>query len=803
MKNYMRQVIKTFLLAGAVMFALLQSAWAYSLGGPIANAPDTWQVDTIGYGEPGDLVAPKNIGEGYRRNTPVMYYAYDANFLGFFGTNGEAAVDAAFTVLTTTFTNNPTGATDGLDGYSTALTEFPLESRHFNYQAQALGLFDLKSTMLGIMMEQLGLADPVRYDWTLREVFLLPNTTCPVGEEYLVTERNFDAVPSPPTQIQYSPYVNNILYSYVIFEDCQGAPIQSLAVPYTVDPLADTYSPVASFLGGEIALNTSSGVELTAAPGIFSYGSYYTSLTRDDVAGLRLLMGSNTRNWEVPAPQSELITATTNLLSPQLFPVSVATNGVLFNGIFYGTGDLGGLLSSARTNPPSVLTNLYPGLIVATSTNYFTVVAVTNVTAFFTNYIGATFGSPPTLVLATNITFVPMTIFADTFANVVTNHIHSNTVAQLLTITVAPLVGSPAGSPSVTTTKTKTVILTNVPSGDFYILPTNSPCGLDIASTLMTNVIVTTNLLFSSNGTNSVVTTGTTNTTGSFFSESLVTRLTNYVFTINPVSCTQTGAATNLYEGIEKIDFVKSSYDSLVGQTFQAITNDYTMYEVTNFQVQLDHFQRIVTQPDILLSAADLVVNDPGPAVQEYSRNVTWSQDTELPGSGPAAGPGTILTPSTISFEKVGPIYINGILFGVMDGTSFFTQTPGGDQNDSFYGAYYVWGSFDGTTNAPVVYPNGTGIAGLENQILIQISPSTVPNGFDNVVYPSVTFTTSGGSLLPPYTWSAQNLPPGMDVSPSGTLEGTPTLSGTNVFTLILTDSLNRTVQWNYTLLIQ
>ena len=32
-----------------------------------------------------------------------------------------------------------------------------------NYQAQALGLFDLKSWTLGVMMEQMGLADPVRY----------------------------------------------------------------------------------------------------------------------------------------------------------------------------------------------------------------------------------------------------------------------------------------------------------------------------------------------------------------------------------------------------------------------------------------------------------------------------------------------------------------------------------------------------------------------------------------------------------------------------------------------------------------
>jgi hypothetical protein len=203
-----------------------------------------------------------------------------------------------------------------------------------------------------------------------------------------------------------------------------------------------------------------------------------------------------------------------------------------------------------------------------------------------------------------------------------------------------------------------------------------------------------------------------------------------------------------------------------------------------------------------VFSAADIVTeNNPGPVVHIYSRTAPVFDDSLVQNN--AAGPGTINPPVTIVFNSVGPTYVNGQLFGTIDGTSFFTQTPGGDTSDAFYETYFLYASFDGSTNAPVVYPDGTSIDGLENQILIQISPSTVPNGFSGVVYPSVTFTTTGGSFSPPYTWSAQNLPPGMDVTPGGTLEGTPTQSGNNVFTLILTDSLNRTVEWNYTLTIQ
>ncbi len=68
-------------------------------------------------------------------------------------------------LLSSAFTNNPTGTINGLDGYSAGLSEFPLNSRQFNYQAQALGMYDLKSVTMGLMMEQLGLANPVRYDW--------------------------------------------------------------------------------------------------------------------------------------------------------------------------------------------------------------------------------------------------------------------------------------------------------------------------------------------------------------------------------------------------------------------------------------------------------------------------------------------------------------------------------------------------------------------------------------------------------------------------------------------------------------
>jgi len=112
------------------------------------------------------------------------------------------------------------------------------------------------------------------------------------------------------------------------------------------------------------------------------------------------------------------------------------------------------------------------------------------------------------------------------------------------------------------------------------------------------------------------------------------------------------------------------------------------------------------------------------------------------------------------------------------------------------------WASFDGSTNDPVVYPNGTSIQDLQNQILIQISPPSLPDGTNGIAY-SATFSATGGQ--PPYTWAVSTspgLPPGLGLSGS-TISGTPDGSaGTYDFTIQLTDSVNRVVTLNYSIII-
>ncbi|MEI6193042.1 MAG: Ig domain-containing protein [Verrucomicrobiota bacterium] len=765
--------MKTILLVLTCVLGLLQSAGAYSLAGPTANGGDAWQSPVIGYGA---LKAPKNIGEEYRRNIPRYYYACDANFMGFFGSNGVVAVQNAFTIL-----NNLTN----VSSYSTSLSEFPLESRHINFQAQALGIIDLKSYTLGAMVEQLGLANPVQYTWTLHDRYHVGSIACPVGMEYLVVQRNFDFVSSPLNQLQYSPYVNNVLYSYQINEFCTGPNPLALAQPFSVDPLADVFSPISAYVEDYPNIDVD----------LLYWGDYYTGLTRDDMAGLRYLLKTNNINWESPAPGATLTVITTNFLSQIPFPANANSPSG------YGTFDLSALLGAAKTNSPANMQLLFPGVIVATSSNYLTVVATPIVTATLKPIIGAPIGTAPKLVVVTNgYTYSAQTNYVTTFANIViiTNGYRPNPTAILQTITVAPANGAPLGSPSITNVSKKTITLTNTTAGSYYFLSPDL-CPLNLLGILYTNVVTTTNSLTVLN--TNVVT--SSNTTTYSYSQNLVISFTNYAYRANPVDCVQSTNGPALYQGVENIKFVMSSYDSLLGQYFQPITNNYTMVTVVNSQAKQQHFQRVVIQPDFLFSAEDMASGpDAIPNVTIQRRNINFNQDNILPG---LAGPGTIDTPTTITFDKVGPVYFN--TFGdVMDGTPYFNATPGGDISDAFYNWYYVWGSYDGTTNAPVVYPNGTSIDNLENQIFIQVAPTSLINGIKGMAYPPTTFTATGGSFTSPFSWSlafGSGMPAGMTLSSDGTLSGTPTQSGTFGFILQLTDSLGRSVQWNYNITIQ
>ena len=818
-------MIKSFLWI-VFLTAGWQAAWAFSLLGPGPTYPglpsnfgDAWETPEITYNP---LTAwdtantgPKNWGEGYRRNTPVMYYACDVSFITFFGEHGTQAVDQAFDILNNAFTNNlntPSHPnTNGVDGYSPSLWEFPLNSQSINYTAQGAGLLDLKSWTLHLLMEQLGLANPVRYTWTLHQRYLYPapGATCINGdEEYLVVQRNFDTFTQASNQIPYSSYVNNTLYSYIIAEYCdaQSSPFgpQSVladAVEFPVDPLADVFTPVAAGDGGWLIQNPAvppfrPPIYLSNALFPFGFGlvvgGFYTGLTRDDAAGLRYLMRANNLVWESAAAGSILTSSSSGITNPYGPQILLYTSN--YNAFWW----------SARTNAPATLSTMFPGLVILTSPYYFTNIPTPIVVYYYTNLIGAPYGSPPVLVVKTN-GYTPnyLTIYSDTFANVVftpNGHHPTTTSAQLVTVTVGVQTGAPVGSPLVTNTTTKAVTLINQPSGEYYI-NTNYLCGTNrIISTLGTNVTATTNLLFA-----------TLNSAGYFTSQSLVTYSTTHVYVVEQPICSTTvitNGATNgpgLYGGIEKIHFVKTSFDSMLGQAYQPITNFYTMIYVTNGHPVIQTFERVVTTPDILFTVADLAAPNPGaigvavPAELRTDPNFNVRNIPIVNQFHSLAGPGTIDPTTTIIYDKVGDVFVNGPAF-----------TTNAFLNEASQLSMLAWGSFDNSTNAPVVYPN-TDFGNLENQILAQLTTSPtslpLPNGANGVAYPATTFIAAGAALVPligQLTWSATGLPSGLGVSTNGVLSGTPSdIAGTYDFNLQVIDEYSRSVHWTLPITIK
>jgi hypothetical protein len=246
---------------------------AFALLGPI----QPWMEESNGVILPWawDIGGPMNIGEGYRWNVPVVTYGFDQSFLDYFGSNGVTAVEGAIQILNAmppASQNSP--------------TNYPFDSRTNNYAAYNNQLMDLKSVVLCLLLEHLGLASPTRYIYVLPfwDPFYATNGNVAAFDfdNWSITppliERNFD----PLTQLP-SNYVNNILYTALI----SGNVEYIYVVPYTVDPGAD---------------GSSSVTDDTLGVGLLNWGWFYTGLTYDDVGGLCYLYTTNNINYETLPP---------------------------------------------------------------------------------------------------------------------------------------------------------------------------------------------------------------------------------------------------------------------------------------------------------------------------------------------------------------------------------------------------------------------------------------------------------------------------------------------------------------------
>jgi hypothetical protein len=289
------------LVCGLAVLGTVSAGLAFSLLGPLKDggaggappgggagggAVEGWQAagygglpQGLGYTLANDIGGPMFLHEAYRCNIPTLMYAFDESFVRYFGTNGIFAVQKAFAIL---------NALPPVSAMSADLSEFPEEeTREVNNLAQALGMHDVKSLVLAIMMEQLGLANPQRFVWGLRSRYVLAGAT-----NYTVVPMNYD-----PVTYTWSPYINGVLYAYRVIEPlgAQGAEYAS-AVEIALGNAAfvDKRTPLAArFHSPDLLLDDQGlGLEVPISTTLLA-GHTFTGLTRDDVGGLRFLLLSN------------------------------------------------------------------------------------------------------------------------------------------------------------------------------------------------------------------------------------------------------------------------------------------------------------------------------------------------------------------------------------------------------------------------------------------------------------------------------------------------------------------------------
>ena len=169
--------------------------------------------------------------------------------------------------------------------------------------------------------------------------------------------------------------------------------------------------------------------------------------------------------------------------------------------------------------------------------------------------------------------------------------------------------------------------------------------------------------------------------------------------------------STAIRPGVSKLSFVRVGFDSLIG-AWVPMTNRYTDIVITNGVQNEQVVDRVLAAPDILFAASDLGITPVGTPVTD-TRSLGFQNNAALngnPGGGELAGPGTMVPGQVITFSKLGQNLLN---------------VGGGGEVDAALVAW--WGSFDGTTNVPYVYPQGTSIEAIERLIANSVSEGRSP----------------------------------------------------------------------------
>jgi hypothetical protein len=176
---------------------------------------------------------------------------------------------------------------------------------------------------------------------------------------------------------------------------------------------------------------------------------------------------------------------------------------------------------------------------------------------------------------------------------------------------------------------------------------------------------------------------------------------TNTLFSTNSLGTNL--IAQGIRPGVNKLFFKQVSFDSLLGQTLIPVTNKYTDTVITNGRPVIQAVQRASVQPDFLFLVQDLGLAGGAPISFRRSNTAGWQNNDLLNGFSNLGGPGVIQPTVQIFFS---------------DQLPYFSSSNPGFLDDVNSFASFIWSSFDGSTNAPAIYPHFPGTPDLTVQDL-------------------------------------------------------------------------------------
>ena len=268
---------------------------------------------------------PVPIKEFYRWNWPELTYAFDSTFVRYFGHNGMQAIHNAFEVLNDYFEPQD-GSYSGVSSLN-LVKEYDqhFASWKYNPSANVGNVYDIETMVLGLLVNHLGLGNPHRHCYTIRDIVNLQAVVPPAGQvaagNFHVVIRNYDPFTYHPTSI-----INGVNYSYHIYSfpwyDPIGPPTQVPSVFDAVEYAISDDNEYTAVAGIRDAINFSGLPWPSVAPTVYrTPGVFFApddpsdrpapsnvtrqvrtqprhTLTFDDAGGLRYLYRTNNIVYE-------------------------------------------------------------------------------------------------------------------------------------------------------------------------------------------------------------------------------------------------------------------------------------------------------------------------------------------------------------------------------------------------------------------------------------------------------------------------------------------------------------------------